>query len=68
MEAYRRARRQHFREASAGIIRSVLIQLEEEMKVVRRSLARTQASVVGQQVWIVSPELSSMPQKRDDEE
>jgi ribosomal protein S19E (S16A) len=36
MEYYRRARRQHFREASAGIIRSVLIQLEEEMKVVEK--------------------------------
>jgi small subunit ribosomal protein S19e len=48
--AYRRgARRQHFREASAGIIRSVLIQLEE-MKVVEKvSGGGRRASVVGQQ-------------------
>jgi small subunit ribosomal protein S19e len=48
--AYRRgARRQHFREASSGIIRSVLIQLEE-MKVVEKvSGGGRRASVVGQQ-------------------
>jgi small subunit ribosomal protein S19e len=48
--AYRRgARRSHFRLASAGIIRSVLIQLEE-MKVVEKvSGGGRRASVVGQQ-------------------